>query len=73
MKFAAGITISGIISFILLEVAKLLMPAIAAGIMAFVVLVLKAILIIFVIALAALAIGVGVFFYKRANRNRVEV
>jgi hypothetical protein len=73
MKFAAGLTVSGVIGFILMEVAALLMPTLAAGILAFLVLALKAILILFVIAVAAGALGLVYFFYKRGQRAEAEV
>jgi flagellar basal body-associated protein FliL len=73
MKFAAGLTVSGIVGFILLEVAKLLMPAIAAGIVGFLALLLKILLIAFVIVFALGTVGLVYFFYRRSQRNQVEV
>jgi hypothetical protein len=73
MKFAAGLTVSGVIGFILLEVAKLLMPTIAAGILGFLVLLVKIFFIIFAIVAAAGALGLVYFFYKRNQRAEVEV
>ena len=72
MKFAAGLTVSGVIGFILMEVAKLLMPTIAAAILGFLVLVVKIILIAFAIAVAAGAVGLVYFFYKRGQRDEAE-
>lgn len=67
MKFAAGLTVSGIIGFLLLEALKILMVPITAWVMGLLALALK-ILLISVGALAAL--GVGFFFYRRSRRAR---
>jgi hypothetical protein len=70
MKFAAGLTASGIIGFLLLEALKILMVPITAWVMGLLALALK-------IALVALglgaALGVGFFFYRRSRRASAEV
>ena len=73
MKFAAGLTVSGVIGFLLMEVAKLLMPSIAAAILGFLTLMVKIVLIVFVIAFAAGVIGLVYFFYKRGQRAEAEL
>lgn len=73
MKFAAGLTVTGILGFLLMEIAKLIMPAIAAGIVAFLALVVKILLIALVVMVAAAVLGIGYFFYKRGKKHEVEV
>jgi hypothetical protein len=72
MKFAAGVTISGIASFLLLELAKLIAPALAAWILGGLVLILKAVLILLTLGVAVTVIGAGIFFYRRTQRARGE-
>ncbi len=64
MKFAAGLTVSGIIGFLLLEALKILMVPITAWVMGLLALALKIVLI--ALGLTA-ALGVGVFFYRRSR------
>lgn len=72
MKFAAGLTVSGVIGFIVLEVLKLLLPALAAGIMGLLALALKVVLIGLVLMVMAGGIGLAIFFYRRAQRAEAE-
>lgn len=65
MKLAAGLTVSGIIGFLLLEALKMLMVPITAWIMGLLALALKIVLI--ALALVA-ALGVGVFFMRRSRK-----
>lgn len=66
MRLAAGLTVSGIIGFLLLEALKMLMAPITAWVMALLAMALKVIL----IALGlAVALGVGVFFYRRSKKK----
>ena len=67
MKLAAGLTVSGIIGFLLLEALKMLMVPITAWIMGLLALALKILLI--ALALVA-ALGVGVFFMRRSKKPR---
>jgi hypothetical protein len=73
MKFAAGLTVSGIVGFIVLEVLKLLLPSLAAGILALLAFLVK--ILLFGVGLVVVLAGVGlaIFFYKRSQRNRAEV
>ena len=64
MRFAAGLTASGIIGFLLLEALKILMVPITAWVMGLLAIALKILLITLG---AATAIGVGVFFYRRSR------
>lgn len=65
MKLTAGLTVTGIIGFILLEALKLLMAPITAWIMGLLAMALKIVLI--TLGLVA-ALGVGVFFLRRAQK-----
>lgn len=67
MKLAAGLTVSGIIGFLLLEALKILMVPITAWVMGLLALALK---ILLVVAGIALALGVGVFFLRRSQKAR---
>jgi len=67
MRFAAGLTATGIIGFLLLEILKILMVPITAWVMGLLALALKILLVS--VAIAA-AIGVGVFMYRRSRKAR---
>ena len=67
MKLAAGLTVSGIIGFILLEALNLLMVPITAWVMGLLALALK----IMLVALGLVAaLGIGVFFIRRSRKAR---
>ena len=67
MKLAAGLTVSGIIGFILLEALKMLMVPITIWVMGLLALALRILLV--VLGLGA-AVGVGVFFIRRSMKAR---
>jgi hypothetical protein len=67
MKLAAGLTVSGIIGFLLLEALKILMVPITAWFMGLLALALKVLLLTLGIAAA---LGVGVFFLRRSRKAR---
>ena len=69
MRFAAGLTVTGIIGFLLLEALKILMVPITAWIMGLLALALKIVLVTLGIVAT---IGVGYFVYRRARRARAE-
>ena len=69
MKLAAGLTVSGIIGFILLEALKILMVPITAWVMGLLALALKIVLVVLGVGAA---IGVGVFFFRRSQKAREE-
>jgi len=69
MKFAAGLTVSGVVGFLVLEVLKFLVPALAAGIVGILAIALKVILIGFVLMIVAGGLGLAYFLYKRAARS----
>ncbi len=67
MKLAAGLTVSGIIGFILLEALKILMVPITAWVMGLLALALKIVLV--TLGFVA-ALGIGVFFIRRSRKAR---
>ena len=67
MKLAAGLTVTGVIGFILLEALKMLMVPITICVMGLLALALKILLI--ALGLGA-ALGVGVFFLRRSMKAR---
>jgi len=69
MRFAAGLTATGIIGFLLLEALKILMIPITAWVMGLLALALKILLVTLGVAAA---LGVGVFFYRRSKRAQAE-
>ena len=69
MKLTAGLTVSGIIGFLLLEALKILMVPITAWVMGLLAIALK---IVLITAGAAAALGVGFFFYKRSQKAREQ-
>ena len=70
MRFAAGLTASGIIGFLLLEALKILMVPITAWVMGLLAMALKILLVTLGVAAA---IGVGVFVYRRSKSEEVEI
>lgn len=73
MKFAAGLTVSGIVGFIVLEVLKLLLPSLAAGILALLAFLVKILLFGVGLVVVLAVVGLAIFFYKRSQRDRAEV
>lgn len=67
MRFMAGLTVSGIIGFLLLEALKILMVPITAWVMGLLALLLKIVLVVLGICAA---LGVGVFFLRRSQKAR---
>lgn len=67
LRFAAGLTVSGIIGFLLLEALKMLMVPITAWVMGLLALALK---IVLIAAGLAAAVGVGVFVLRRSKKAR---
>ena len=70
MRFAAGLTATGIIGWLLLEALKILMVPITAWVMGLLAMALK---IALITAGVVTAVGVGVFFYRRSKRSRADV
>ena len=72
MRFAAGLTVTGILGFLLMEALKVIMVPVAAWVMGLLVIVVKVVLILLVVLVLAAVIGVGVFLYKRGQKSAVE-
>jgi len=65
-RFAAGLTITGIIGFLLLEVLKILMVPITAWVMGLLAMALKIVLVTLGLAVA---IGVGIVLLRRSRSS----
>lgn len=72
MRFAAGLTISGIVGFLLLEALKIIMVPVTAWVMSLLAILLKIVLVALAVLVAAAVIGIGVFVYKRQKKASVE-
>ncbi len=70
MRFAAAVTATGLISWLLLEMAKMLMAPIIAWVMG---LLATALTIALAVGGVGLAIGLGVYFYRRSKQASAEV
>ena len=69
MRFAAGLTVTGVLGFLLLEALKIVMVPVTAWIMGLLVVALK----IFLILIAlGVAVGVGFFIDKRQQKAAAE-
>lgn len=73
MKFAAGLTVSGILGFLLLEALKIIMVPVTAWVLGLLAIALKIILIALFVLVVGVAIAVGVYFYNRQQRAAAEV
>ena len=67
MRFAAGLTVTGVIGWLLMEALKILMVPVTAWVMGLLALALKVVLV--GLGFGA-AIGVGVFFIRRAQKAK---
>jgi predicted RND superfamily exporter protein len=72
MKFAAGLTVTGILGFLLLEALKIIMVPVTAWVMGLLAIALKIVLIVLFVLAVGVAIAIGVFFYKRHQRTAAE-
>ncbi|MCH1572243.1 MAG: hypothetical protein L7S64_12930 [Longimicrobiales bacterium] len=73
MRFAGGVSVAGLLGFIIIEALKILMIPITAWVMGLLAVALKIVLMMLVGLLALSAIGVGVFVYKRSQRTSAEI
>ena len=64
MRMAASLTATGILSFLVLEIAKLFMAPVVAWFIGLMTVVLK---IGFIALCVGLLVGVGVYFYRRSK------
>jgi hypothetical protein len=72
MKFAAGLTVTGILGFLLMEALKIIMVPVTAWVMTLLVFALKALLVVLALGVVGVVIAVGVFIYKRGQRTAAE-
>jgi len=73
MKFAAGVTVTGIVGLLLMEALKIIMVPVAGWVLGLLVILLKVLLIGGVILVVGLLVAVGVFVYKRLKKSPLEV
>ncbi|MBT8397378.1 MAG: hypothetical protein KJN92_10445 [Gemmatimonadetes bacterium] len=73
MRFAAGLTVTGVLSLLLLEALKVVLIPVSAWLLGVLVVLVKAVLIALVLLVAAAVIGGGVWLYKRGQKSSVEV
>lgn len=73
MRFAAGLTVSGIVGFLLLEALKIIMVPVTAWVMGLLAVLLKIVLIGLFLLFVGVVIGVVVFFYRRQQKASMEV
>jgi len=73
MRFAAGLTVTGILGFLLLEALKIIMVPVTAWVMGLLVIALKLVLFALFVLVVGVVIGVGVFFYTRQQNATAEV
>ena len=73
MRLAAGLTLSGIVGFLVLEVLKLILPALAAGTLGLLAIAFKILLVGVALMLGLAVVGVAVFLLARSRRARTEV
>jgi hypothetical protein len=73
MRFAAGLTVSGILGFLLLEALKIVMVPVTAWIMGLLALVLKIVLVGLGLMAVGIVVAVAVFVYRRTQRKSQEV
>jgi len=72
MRFAAGLTATGIIGFLLLEALKILMVPITAWVMGLLAMALKILLVGLAVVAALGAVGLGVYVYRRTQRASAD-
>jgi hypothetical protein len=70
MKFAAGLTVSGILGFIILEALKIIMVPVTTWVLGLLVLAVKIALGLIVVGIV---LGVGVWLYRRQQQMMAEV
>ena len=69
MRFAAGLTVTGVVGYLIIEALKILLAPVTAWLIATLTVVLKfAAIGVGVLFAATLAIGVGVFLYRRSKK-----
>ncbi len=72
MKFAASLTVTGLLGFVILEALKILLAPLAGWLLGVGMIALKAAILLGVVLGAFLALGVGVYAYRRMRRDPYE-
>ncbi len=72
MRFAAGLTLSGIVGFLFLELLKLILPTLATWTLGILAVALKVFMVAFTLMLGLGVLGLLLFLYRRSQRARVE-
>lgn len=72
MKFAASLTVTGLVGFLILEALKIVLAPVAAWLLAMTVVAAKMLLVLLAAVSVLAALGVGVFVYRRMNRRSAE-
>jgi hypothetical protein len=70
MRFAAGLTVTGILGFILLEALKIIMVPVTTWVLGLLLLAVKIALILIVVGVVA---AVGIYLYRRQKKMMAEV
>jgi ABC-type uncharacterized transport system permease subunit len=68
-KFAATLTVSGLIGFLLLEALKILLAPVAAWLMGFVALAIKVVLVVLGVGLGLAVLALSFWAYRRYRRS----
>jgi Flp pilus assembly protein TadB len=69
MKFAAGLTVTGVIGLLLMEALKMVMVPVTGWLVGVMIVALKIFLVMIVLGIV---VGLGVFFYKRQQKMAEE-
>jgi len=72
MKFAAGLTVTGILGFLLLEALKIVMVPVTAWVITLLAFLLKAVLIVLALGVVGVLVAIGIFIYKRLQKAPAE-
>ncbi len=72
MKFAAGLTVTGILGFLLLEALKIIMVPVTGWVIALLAFLLKAVLIVLALGVVGVLVAIGIFIYKRLQKAPAE-
>ncbi|MEQ8331554.1 MAG: hypothetical protein RH859_13940 [Longimicrobiales bacterium] len=69
MRFAAALSVTGLLGFVILEALKILLAPLAAWLLAIAMVGVKLLLIVGAVVGACVAVGVGVYVYKRTRKD----
>ncbi len=72
MRFAAGLTLTGLLGFLILEALKIILAPLSIWLLGVVVFLAKLMLGLVAAGLILVAIGLGVFLYRRYQRTEED-